>query len=322
MKRCLLVAIGILLTGSSCVVSGQPYPARPIRLIVPYPPGGNVDLTARIISPTLGELLGQTIVVDNRAGASGNIGALLVARSAPDGYTLLMGSSGPLSVNPIVTPNMPYDAEKDYAPISTVHVVPLIVLASQKSGITSVKELIDRAKAEPGKLTVASPGTGTSNHLSLELFVAMTGTKVLHVPYKGSGPALAELLGGQVNAMFDQLSASIGYVRDGRLRALAVTSAKRSVLLPNVPTLDESGLRGYEASTYIGVLGPAGMTKPVVAKLHAAMVKVMDTPAVSERFRSLGADPDSSSPEEFRKLIKDELEKWRRVAKSAGLKFE
>ena len=322
MKRCLLVAIGILLTGSSCVVSGQPYPARPIRLIVPYPPGGNVDLTARIISPTLGELLGQTIVVDNRAGASGNIGALLVARSAPDGYTLLMGSSGPLSVNPIVTPNMPYDAEKDYAPISTVHVVPLIVLASQKSGITSVKELIDRAKAEPGKLTVASPGTGTSNHLSLELFVAMTGTKVLHVPYKGSGPALAELLGGQVNAMFDQLSASIGYVRDGRLRALAVTSAKRSVLLPNVPTLDESGLRGYEASTYIGVLGPAGMTKPVVAKLHAAMVKVMDTPAVSERFRSLGADPGSSSPEEFRKLIKDELEKWRRVAKSAGLKFE
>ena len=300
----------------------QTYPARPIRLVVPYPPGGNVDITARIIGPPLGEFLGQTIVVDNRGGGGGNVGAHLVAKSLPDGYTLLMGSSGPLSVNPVISPVLPYDSLKDYAPISKVHIVPLVVLASPKSGIASIKDFIDRAKADPGKITVASPGTGTTNHFGIELFSAMTGIKVVHIPYKGAGPALAELLGGQVATMFDQLSASIGYVRDGRLRALAVASAKRSSLLPAVPTLDESGLRGYEASTYIGVLAPAGTAQPVISKLHAAMVKVMESPAVVDRLRGLGTEPGASSPEEFRKLIRDELEKWRGVAKSAGLKFE
>jgi tripartite-type tricarboxylate transporter receptor subunit TctC len=261
-------------------------------------------------------------VVDNRAGAGGNLGANLVAKSAPDGYTLLMGSSGPLSVNPIVMPNTPYEPVKDYDPISKVHIVPLVVLAGPKSGIATIRDFIARAKAEPGKLTVASAGTGTTNHFGIELFSAMAGVKVVHVPYKGSGPALSELLGGQVTAMFDQLSASIGYVKDGRLKALAVASTKRSALVPDVPTLDESGLKGYEASTYIGVLGPAGLPKPVLAKLHAAMVKVMATPAVADRLRGLGTEPGSSTPEEFRKLIGDELAKWRGVAKSAGLKFE
>ncbi len=314
--------IGVLLIGLSHTLIAQTYPTRPVRLVVPYPPGGNVDITARIISPTLGESLGQTIVVDNRGGGGGNVGAHLVAKAPPDGYTLLMGSSGPLSVNPVVTPNLPYDSLKDYAPVSKVHVVPLVVLAGPKSGISTLKELIERAKAAPGKLTVASPGTGTTNHFGIELFSAMVGVKVVHVPYKGAGPALAELLGGQVATMFDQLSASIGYIRDGRLRALAIASTNRSSLLPNVPTLDESGLRGYEASTYIGVLATAGTAKPVISKLHAAMVKVMETPAVSDRLRGLGTEPGSSSPEEFGKLIRDELEKWRGVAKSAGLKFE
>ena len=318
MKQWVIVSALVL----SVSAAAQDYPMRPVRLIVPYPPGGNVDITARIIGPSLGEALGQNIVVDNRSGGGGNVGATLVAKAAPDGYTLLMGSSGPLSVNPVITPSMPYDSVRDYAPVSKVHIVPLVVLASQKSGINSVKELIDRAKAEPGKLTVASAGTGTTNHFGIELFSAMTGIKVVHVPYKGSGPALTELLGGQVAAMFDQLSASIGHVRDGRLKALAVAGARRSPMLPGVPTLDESGLRGYEASTFIGVLAPAGTPKPIIAKLNAAMLKVMATPAVLQRLRDLGTEPGSSSPEEFKKLIADELAKWRGVAKSAGLKFE
>jgi tripartite-type tricarboxylate transporter receptor subunit TctC len=281
-----------------------------------------VDITARIIGPTMGELLGQTVVVDNRGGGGGNVGAHLVAKATPDGHTLLMGSSGPLSVNPVVVPNLPYDSVKDYAPISRVQVVPLVVLAGQKSGIGSIRELIERAKANPSKLATASAGTGTTNHFGIELFNSMAGVRLLHVPYKGSGPALAEMLGGQIPLMFDQLSASIGHIRDGRLRALAVASAKRATVLPNVPTLDESGLRGYEASTFIGVLAPAGTPRPVVVKLNTAMRKVMDTATVRDKFLGLGAEPGSSSPEEFGKLIADELNKWRDVAKKAGLKFE
>ena len=286
---------------------------------MPYPPGGNVDITARIIgTPRSASCSGRPSSWTTAEAAAATSARIVVAKAPPDGYTLLMGSSGPLSVNPVVTPNLPYDSLKDYAPVSKVHVVPLVVLAGPKSGISTLKELIERAKAAPGKLTVASPGTGTTNHFGIELFSAMVGVKVVHVPYKGAGPALAELLGGQVATMFDQLSASIGYIRDGRLRALAIASTNRSSLLPSVPTLDESGLRGYEASTYIGVLATAGTPKPVISKLHAAMVKVMETPAVVDRFRGLGTEPGSSSPEEFRKLIRDELEKWRGVAKNAG----
>ena len=317
------IILAVLLAGTAFAAGAQQsFPSRPVRLIVPYPPGGNVDITARIIGPTLGEQLGQSIVVDNRGGGGGNVGAHLVAKSAPDGHTLLMGSSGPLSINPVVVSNLPYDPVKDYAPISRVHVVPLVVLAGPKSGIGSVKELIERARANPGKLATASAGTGTTNHFGIELFNTMAGVKLLHVPYKGSGPALAEMLGGQVPLMFDQLSASIGYIRDGRLMALAVASARRASVLPGVPTLDESGLRGYEASTFIGVLAPANTPKPVVARLNAAMRKVMDTAVVREKFLGLGAEPGSSSPEEFSKLIAEELNKWRDVAKRAGLKFD
>lgn len=323
MKQSLLVAvIAPLAFGAITAAAQQSFPSRPIRLIVPYPPGGNVDITARIIGPTLGEQLGQTVVVDNRGGGGGNVGAHLVAKAPPDGHTLLMGSSGPLSINPVVVPNLPYDSVKDYAPVSRVHVVPLVVLAGQKSGIVSVRELIERARANPGKLATASAGTGTTNHFGIELFNTMSGVKLLHVPYKGSGPALAEMLGGQVPLMFDQLSASIGYIRDGRLKALAVASARRASVLPGVPTLDESGLRGYEASTFIGVLAPANTPKAVVAKLNAAMRKVMNTTVVREKFLGLGAEPGSSSPEEFGKLIADELAKWRDVSRRAGLKFE
>lgn len=302
--------------------TAQDYPTRPIRMIVPYAPGGNVDISARIIAAPLGEILGQTVVVDNRPGAGGNLGASLVAKATPDGYTLLVGSSGPLSVNPVIFKSLPYDSLKDFAPISTVQAVPLVVLASPRAGINSVAELVAAAKARPGKLTMASAGAGTTNHFAIELFASMADIKVLHVPYKGSGPALSELLGGQVETMVDQLAASIGYVKDGRLKVLAVTTTQRASALPNTPTLDELGYKGYQAATLLGLLAPAGTPRPVIARLNAAVRKTMDNSAVSERFRGLGANPGASSPEEFSKRIRDELQQWQALVKKLDLKFE
>jgi tripartite-type tricarboxylate transporter receptor subunit TctC len=320
MKKILVMLVFAAITAP--VGAAEQFPTRPIRVVVPYAPGGNVDISARYIAPPLAEVLGQTVVVDNRPGAGGNLGASLVAKSTPDGYTLLVGSSGPLSVNPVIFKNLPYDSLKDFAPISTVQAVPLVLLASPKSGFNSVADVVAAAKARPGKVTMASAGAGTTNHFAIELFAQMAGVKVLHVPYKGSGPALSELLGGQVETMVDQLAASMGHIKDGRLKVLAVTTTQRSAVLPNVPTLDELGYKGFQASTLLGLLAPAGTPKPVVAKLNTAVRKVMDNNAVAERFRSLGASPGASSPEEFSIRIRDELAQWRALAKKLDLKFE
>lgn len=318
-KSLLILAMAALAVPAA---AADTFPTRPVRLVVPYAPGGNVDISARIIAAPLGELLGQTIVVDNRPGAGGNLGASLVAKATPDGYTLLVGSSGPLSVNPVIFKNLPYDSLKDFAPISTVQAVPLVVLASPKSGFNSIADLVAAAKARPGKVTMASAGAGTTNHFAIELFASMASVQVLHVPYKGSGPALSELLGGQVETMVDQLAASIGYVKDGRLKVLAVTTPQRAAALSNVPTLDELGYKGYHAATLLGLLAPAGTPKPVIAKLNNAMRKVMDNAAVSARFRGLGANPGASSPEEFSARIRDELQQWQTLVKKLNLKFE
>ena len=318
-KNLVLLALATIVMPVS---AAEQFPTRPIRVIVPYAPGGNVDISARIIAPPLGEALGQTIVVDNRPGAGGNLGASLVAKATPDGYTLLVGSSGPLSVNPVIFKNLPYDTLKDFAPISTVQAVSLVVLAGPKSNFNSIADVITAAKARPGKLTMASAGAGTTNHFAIELFAHMANVKLLHVPYKGSGPALSELLGGQVETMIDQLAASIGYVRDGRLKVLAVTTQQRAAALPTVPTLEELGYQGYQASTLLGLLAPAGTPKPVIAKLNAGVRKIMDSPVVAERFRGLGANPGASSPEEFTARIRDELEQWRSLVKQLNLKFE
>jgi tripartite-type tricarboxylate transporter receptor subunit TctC len=320
MKKIMIMLVFAAITAPVGAV--ESFPTRPIRIVVPYAPGGNVDISARIVAPPLAEVLGQSVVVDNRPGAGGNLGAALVARATPDGYTLLVGSSGPLSVNPVIFKSLPYDSLKDFVPLSTVQSVPLIVLAGPKSGINSIADLVAAAKTRPGKLTMASSGAGTTNHFAIELFSSMAGVKVLHVPYKGSGPALAELLGGQVETMVDQLAASIGYVKDGRLKVLAVTTAQRSGVLPNVPTLDELGYKGFQASTLLGLLAPTGTPKPVVDKLNAAIRKVMDNPAVSERFRGLGTEPGASSPEEFSKRIREELMQWQTLVKKLDLKFE
>lgn len=303
------------------LAAAQGISSRPIRLVVPYAPGGNVDISARIVGPGLSDLTKQTVIVENRPGGGGNVGAGLVAKATPDGHTLLVGSSGPLSVNPVVFKDIPYDSVKDFAPVSLVQIVPLVVLVSPKYDVGSVKELIARAKAQPGKITMASAGSGTTNHFAIELFSSLTGAKFLHVPYKGSGPALGELLGGQVNTMIDQLTSSMGFIKDGKLKVIAVTAAKRVSALPNVPTLAESGVPNYEASTYLGILAPGGTPKDVIAKLNGALRKVMGMATVQDRFRGLGADPGASTPEQFAKMIRDELTKWRNLAKTANLQF-
>ncbi|MDB5923813.1 MAG: hypothetical protein JWN13_2749 [Betaproteobacteria bacterium] len=319
MKPQFAVIVSALLTASSAMGT---YPERPIRLIVPYAPGGNIDITARTIAPGLAEALGTQIVVDNRAGAGGTIGSELAAKSAPDGYTLLMGSSGTLATAQALYPRLGFDPLKDFAYTSLVSVVPLVAVTNLTVPAKNVKELVELAKSRPGRLTMGSAGAGTSNHLTGELFRSMTHTRLVHVPYKGSGPALVDLMGGQIDMIFDQLSASIGYIQSGKLRALAVTTLKRSSLLPNVPTMDEAGLKGFEASTSTGIVLPAATPGENVKRLHTALIKVLRQPATRESFARLGAEVLESTPEEFDKLMRSETAKWSRVVRDAGVKID
>jgi tripartite-type tricarboxylate transporter receptor subunit TctC len=302
--------------------AAQSYPSKSIRLIVPWAPGGNVDITGRIIGAALTESLGQIVVVDNRAGGGGTIGAGMVAKSVPDGYTLLMGSSGSVTAGPAVYANMPYDPVKDFAPVGMVQIVPMIVITHPKVPANNLKELIALAKERSNKITMASSGTGSSNHLAIELFNTMAGVKFIHVPYKGSGPALAELLGGQVETMIDQLTSSIGFIREGRLKAIAVTTNVRSTVMPNIPTLDEAGLKGFEANTFTGILAPAGTPKAAVDRLHTDIIKALRTATVREKFQNLGADPQERSVRDFGEFIRADLDKWKKVGAAAGVRVE
>ncbi len=316
----LLYAICVALWASHA--TAQTYPNKAIRLIVPWAPGGNVDITGRIIGAALTESLGQIVVVDNRAGGGGTIGAGMVAKSAPDGYTLLMGSSGSVTAGPAVYANMPYDPVRDFAPVGMVQIVPMIVITNPKVPASNLKELIALAKERSNKITMASSGTGSSNHLAIELFNTMAGVKFIHVPYKGSGPALAELLGGQVETMIDQLTSSIGFIREGRLEAIAVTTNVRSSVMPNIPTLDEAGLKGFEANTFTGILAPTGTPPAVVDRLHADIVKALHTATVREKFKNLGADPQERSVRDFGEFIRADLDKWKKVGAAAGVRVE
>jgi tripartite-type tricarboxylate transporter receptor subunit TctC len=300
----------------------QTYPSRPIRLVVPWAPGGNVDITARIVGQSLTEQMGQTVVVDNRAGGGGTVGANLVAKAAPDGYTLVMGSSGSITVSPAVYRDVPYDPAKDFTAISMVHIVPMVVLASPKTPVSNVQELLALAKARPGKVTMASAGTGSSNHLVIELINTMGHVRFLHVPYKGSGPALAELLGGQVETMVDQLNSSIGFVREGKLKAIAVTTKTRSSALPAVPTLDEGGLKGFDANTWTGVLAPRALPQAVADRLRNAVVAAVRSASVAEKLKGIGADPTAVAGAEFAAFIRNDHAKWKQVAQAAHVQVD
>ncbi len=313
-------ALSTLLLAANCVLAA--YPERAIRIIVPYAPGGNIDITARTIAPGMSEALGQQVVIDNRGGAGGTLGADIAAKSAPDGYTLLLGSSGTISTAPPLYPKLGYDPIKDFAATSLVSNVPLVLEAHPSIPAKTVKEFIVLAKTRPGRITMGSSGAGTTNHLSGELFQSATGTKFIHVPYKGSGPGLVDLMGGQIDIFFDQLSASIGFIQAGRLRGLAVTTAKRATAMPELPTIAESGIPGFDASTWTAILLPAATPQDIVLKVHAALIKTLRAKATRDSFARLGAETLDSTPEEATRFMKEDLAKWTRVVREAGIKLE
>jgi tripartite-type tricarboxylate transporter receptor subunit TctC len=324
--RHLAAVLGVVLPLAGAVLpstaSAQDYPNRPIRLVVPFAPGGNVDITARAIAPALGEALGQQIIVDNRAGGGGFIGAAFAAKSAADGYTLLLGSSGTISVAPAVAKNPPYDPIRDLVNLGPIHAVPIVLTVGAKSSIMNFRDFVAQAQAKPGQLSMASAGTGTSNHLAIELLAREAKLKMIHVPYKGAGPAITDVIGGQVEAMMDQLTASIGHIKEGRLRALAVTTKKRSVLLPDVPTLAELGLTNYDVITFTGLFAPAGTPRAVSDKVGAALKRALANAQVKERFAALGVDVIDLEQSAFDAYVKRDFDNWRSVAREAGISLE
>ena len=308
-----------------CFATGalaQPYPNHPIRLVVPFPAGGTTDILARDAAPKLTEVLGQPVVVDNRPGAGGNIGADLVAKSQPDGYTLLVGTVGTHAINPSLYAKMPYDHVKDFAPVVLVAGVPNVLVVNPSLPVNSVADLIKLAKSKPGSVNFASSGNGTSIHLSGELFKTMAGVDMTHVPYKGSAPALIDLVSGQVQVMFDNLPSSLPQIKAGKLRAIAVTSLKRSPALPDVPTISESGLPGFEASSWFGLLAPAGTPPAVVTRLNAEVNKWLQSPEGREQLLAQGAQAAGGTPEQFVAHIRAETDKWAKVVKASGAKVD
>jgi len=315
--RCLLAVLAAL----PLAAAAQPYPNKPIRMIVPFPAGGTVDFFARVISPKLSEALGQQIVVDNRAGAGGNIAAELVAKSAPDGYTLLMGSEI-VAINISLYSKLGYDPVKDLDPVVLVGTVPNILVTSQTFAPNSLKELIAAAKAQPGKLSYGSTGHGTSSQLSSELMKSMAGIHVVHIPYKGGAPAIADLMGGQLEMMFVNMPTAMPFVQGGKLKVLGVSSGHRVPELPNVPTIDEAGLKGFETYAWSGVYAPAGTPRDIVSRLNSEILKVLAMPSIREKLAGQGATAAGGSPEQFKKFTKDEIEKWAKVIKTSGAKIE
>ena len=314
--------LAIALAAPAFGAQAQSYPNKPIRLVCPFPPGGAVDIASRATAHTLSQLLGQPVTVDNRPGAGGNIGAEITAKSAPDGYTLLMTTSGIMGINPALYSKIPFDSIKDFAPVSMLVSLNNVLVLNPSVPAKSVQEVIALAKAQPGKLTYASSGNGTSIHLSGELFKSMTGADMLHIPYKGSSPAVTDLLAGQVNMMFDNIPSSLPHIKAGKLRALAVTGSKRSQLLPDLPTIAEAGVAGYDSYVWFGIVAPAGTPQEIIAKLNAALVKTAATPEFRDRLTSQGYEVMSSTPEQMAASIRGEIDKWGKVVKASGAKVD
>ncbi|HEX9182448.1 MAG TPA: tripartite tricarboxylate transporter substrate binding protein [Burkholderiales bacterium] len=315
------LAAAALLALATLPAHGQAWPAKPVRVVVPYPPGGPVDISARLLAPKLQEALGQPFVVENKPGAGGNIGADFVAKSAPDGYTIGMGAIATHAINPALMANVPYDPIKDFRHLALVVQVPNVLIVNTELPVKSVPELIAYAKARPGRLDFASGSTGSTGHLAGELFKQMTGTFMVHIPYKGAPAAVADLLAGRVHLMFDNLSSALPNVKSGHVRALAVTTLKRSASLPDLPTLDESGLKGFDMTTWWGLMGPAGMSPDVVQRLSAAILNGMDAPDVKERLRAMGMEGSAvRTPEQFTAFVDAERRLYAKLVKQSGAK--
>ena len=305
------------------------WPAKPVRIVVPFAAGGTTDILARAVAQELGKAFGQSFIVDNKAGAGGNIGADLVAKAAPDGYTLLMGTVGTQAINKSLYARMPFDPQKDFQPITLVAGVPNVMVVNaekaRERNIASVQDFIRYAKANPGKLNMASSGNGTSIHLAGELFKTMTGTYMTHFPFQGSNPALLSLMSGDMDVMFDNLPSAMPHIKSGRLKALAVTSATRSAALPDVPTVEEAGgptLKGFEASSWFGLLAPAGTPMAIVNRIQQETAKALATPEMKERLQAQGAIPSGNTPAQFAQMIDREIGKWAPVVKASGAKVD
>lgn len=314
-KLAIVIGVISLIAGPALA---QNYPNKPIRLIVPYAPGGSASVLAQIIGKKLGENLGQSVVADYRPGANGNIANELAAKSTPDGYTLLLGTISTLTINPSLYKKLTYDPIKDFAPLSILTRMPNILVVNPSVPVTSVKELIALAKSKPGQLTFCSSGNGSTIHLSGELFKSMTGIDMNHIPYKGGGPAQTDLIGGRITMMFNNISDSIGFVKASKLRALAVTGSERSPLAPEIPTLAESGLPGYEVYGWYGMYAPAGTPKEITKKLNMEIVKTMKSQEMKEKLLSLGIEAISSTPDELTAIMKADLAKWAKIVKESG----
>ncbi len=321
-RATLSLAATLAISTPHAAAAADAYPARPIRFVVAFPPGGGTDIIARSIAQKLSDRLAQQVVVDNRPGAGGNIGTDIVAKAAPDGYTMLMGSAGPLAINASLFASMPFDPVRDLAPVTLAASTPNVLVVHPSLHASTVKELIALARAHPGGINFASSGHGTPAHLAGELFNSMAGVKLVHVPYKGAAPALADLLGGQVQLMFSTMPPALPHVKDGKLRALAVTSAKRSPAAPDLPTVDEIALPGFEANTWHGVVVPAGTPSDIVGRLNRDIVAILHQPDVVERLSAQGAEPVGSTPEEFAAYIRSETVKWAKVVRESGAKAD
>ena len=326
--RHIIAAIGsVLLAATTPVTAQTAWPAKPVRIVVPFAPGGTTDILARAVAPELSRALGQQFVVDNRAGAGGNLGADIVAKSPPDGYTLLMGTVGTHAINKSLYNKLPYDPQKDFAPITLVAGVPNVMEmnadTAKRLGIDTVPDFIQYARSHPGQLNMASSGNGTSIHLAGELFKSMTGTFMTHIPYSGSGPALLGLLSGQVDVMFDNLPSSMPQIKGGKLKAFAVTSSQRSAAMPDLPTIEEAGrLKGFEASSWFGLLAPAGTPPEIVNRIQAEVAKSLNNAAVKEKMLAQGAIPSGNTPAEFTRFIDAEIKKWAPVVRASGAKVD
>ncbi len=311
----------LILAGSVQVGVAETYPNKPVRLVIPFPPGGTTDIVGRIVAQKLGEAFGKTFVVENKAGAGGLVGTDAVAKAAPDGYTLLLGNSGGLATSLSLFPSVPYDVRRDFAPISMVSDVTIVLGVNPTVPAKTVGELVEYAKKNPGKLNAALPAVGSMHHLLTESFKATAGIDVVSVPYKGSGPAVLDLIANHVQMDFDNLPALAPYIKSGQVRALAVASATRSQSLPDVPTMKEAGYPGSVASPWFALMAPAGTPAPIIRDLNAAVVKIMKSDWMREKLSSLGANALSSSPEECRDFIDSEIDRWAKVAKASGIKM-
>lgn len=320
MSKTLVIAL-VLCGAGALAQAADPYPSRPIRMIVAYPPGGGTDQVGRVMAEQLAQQLGQNVVVDNRGGATGNIGTELAARAVPDGHTLLMGNVAPNAVNVSLFKKLGYDPVKDFAPVSLVAVTPNILVVHPSIAAKTVADLVALAKARPGTLNFPSAGVGSSSHLAGEMLKSMAGIDMVHVPYKGGGPALIAVISGQVQIMFATIPAAMPHVKSGKVRPLAVTTAKRSQAMPELPTIAEGGVKGYEAATWYGLLAPARTPQPVIARLHGETVKILAGPT-RQRLEAQGFEPDGGTPAAFAAYIKSEISKWAKVIKTAGIPAE